>query len=218
MKYRPVARLFCVGGSNRSNLGTFYDYAWIILRSRWIWPFWGGVRWPPWPPPGYGPEIYAYISMIISLWLNYPIWSIFYDLLKIWPNYTTSLLANHVTYSSSSPSSGSGFVPSIQMSLSFSLIMPSHVWCCVLATMPSMNNWKHKYWYWNDCVRKTKKTIGQTMQAPSTAWKTYWRLLTIDKLLKHSTVKTFLAEADYITWKLLGHYLHLDTDMLPRTC
>ena len=31
--YRPVARLFCVGGSNWSNLGTFYDYAWIILQS-----------------------------------------------------------------------------------------------------------------------------------------------------------------------------------------
>ena len=41
---RPVAKLFCGGGSNRSNFGTFYDYAWIILRSRWTWPFWGGVR------------------------------------------------------------------------------------------------------------------------------------------------------------------------------
>ena len=25
--------------SNWSNFGTFYDYAWIILRSRWILPF-----------------------------------------------------------------------------------------------------------------------------------------------------------------------------------
>ena len=50
----------CVGGSNLSNFGTFYDYGWIILRSRWIWPFffffffffffWGeGFRWTPWP-------------------------------------------------------------------------------------------------------------------------------------------------------------------------
>ena len=50
--HRPVARLFCEGGSNRSNFGTFYDYASIILRSRWIWPFWGGGSHdPPDPPP-----------------------------------------------------------------------------------------------------------------------------------------------------------------------
>ena len=33
---RPVARLFFLeggGGSNWSNFGIFYDYAWIILRS-----------------------------------------------------------------------------------------------------------------------------------------------------------------------------------------
>ena len=41
---------FLWGGSNRSNFGTFYDYAWIILRSRWIWPFWGGSDDPPDPP------------------------------------------------------------------------------------------------------------------------------------------------------------------------
>ena len=28
------SQTFLWGGSNRSNLGTFYDYAWIILRSR----------------------------------------------------------------------------------------------------------------------------------------------------------------------------------------
>ena len=28
------SQTFLWGGSNRSNFGTFYDYAWIILRSR----------------------------------------------------------------------------------------------------------------------------------------------------------------------------------------
>ena len=47
------------GGSNWSTFGTFYDYAWIILRSRWIWPFFfggGGRQMTPPDPPGYGPE------------------------------------------------------------------------------------------------------------------------------------------------------------------
>ena len=64
---RPKAKpdFLCVcgggGGSNWSNFGTFYDYAWIILRSRWIWPFffffffWGGEGVSD-DPPGYGPE------------------------------------------------------------------------------------------------------------------------------------------------------------------
>ena len=63
--HRPVARLLCVcvwgggGGANLSNFGTFDDYAWIILQSRWIWPFFfGGGRWPPLTPLGYGPATY----------------------------------------------------------------------------------------------------------------------------------------------------------------
>ena len=57
------SQTFLWGGSNRSNFGTFYDYGWIILRSHWIWSFWGGVRWPPWPPPGYGPGIVVFSSV-----------------------------------------------------------------------------------------------------------------------------------------------------------
>ena len=39
----------CGGGGGGNQIGqifgTFYDYAWIILRARWIWPFgWVGVR------------------------------------------------------------------------------------------------------------------------------------------------------------------------------
>ena len=50
---RPVARLFCGGGANRLNLGTFYDYTWIILRSALNLAILWGV--PDSPPPGYGP-------------------------------------------------------------------------------------------------------------------------------------------------------------------
>ena len=35
------------GGANWSNFGTFYDYAWIILGSSSIWPFWGRSDDPP---------------------------------------------------------------------------------------------------------------------------------------------------------------------------
>ena len=48
------SQTFFVGGrgcSNWSNFGTFYDYVWNILRSRWIWPFLGGSD----DPSGYGP-------------------------------------------------------------------------------------------------------------------------------------------------------------------
>ena len=45
------SQTFLWGGSNRSNFGTFYDYGWIILRSRWIWSFWGGQMTPLTPPP-----------------------------------------------------------------------------------------------------------------------------------------------------------------------
>ena len=61
---RPVARLFCGGGLNRSNLGTFYDYAWIILRSRWIWPFWGGGQMTPLTPPWLRACINPYFEVI----------------------------------------------------------------------------------------------------------------------------------------------------------
>ena len=44
------SQTFLWGGSNRSNFGTFYDYGWIILQSRWIWSFWGGSDDPPDPP------------------------------------------------------------------------------------------------------------------------------------------------------------------------
>ena len=39
--------------SNWSNFGIFYDYAWNILRSHWIWPFGDGGASddPPDPPP-----------------------------------------------------------------------------------------------------------------------------------------------------------------------
>ena len=43
---RPVARLFCGGGQIGQILGPFM----IILRSRWIWPFWGGSDDPSDPP------------------------------------------------------------------------------------------------------------------------------------------------------------------------
>ena len=56
------------GGSNRSNFGTFYDYAWIILRSRWIWPFCGGSDDPPDPPHGYGPV--ETMSLLLMLMLS----------------------------------------------------------------------------------------------------------------------------------------------------
>ena len=51
MWYQARSQTFLCGGSNWSNFGTFYDYAWITLRLRWIWPFWGGSDDPPDPPP-----------------------------------------------------------------------------------------------------------------------------------------------------------------------
>ena len=73
-RHQARSQTFLWGGSNRSNFRTFYDYAWIILRSRWIWPFWGGGHSdPPDRPPGYGPG-HLFIARF-NIHENYILWS-----------------------------------------------------------------------------------------------------------------------------------------------
>ena len=58
------------GGSNWSNFGTFYDYAWIILRSRWIWPFFGGgggrCQMTPLTPPWLRACVFGGVQKVIN--------------------------------------------------------------------------------------------------------------------------------------------------------
>ena len=60
---RPVARLFCGGGQMGQILGPFMITRGLSCDRVGFGHFGGGGgRWPPWPPPGYGPDRFIYFK------------------------------------------------------------------------------------------------------------------------------------------------------------